>query len=215
MEVILLERMPNLGEFGNIVKVKDGYARNYLLPLGKAARATEASKHEFEQRKAQIQQQSDERKDEAEKLVPKVQDKFIILIKQAAEDGRLYGSVSSKEISDEVSAIAKSDFKRGQVVAFSPIKNLGVHVIKISLHPEVEVKVNVIVARSETEAQIAKKEFLNPTTVKATDANDGAETVTATAEVDTAETATAKKKKKKAVKLVKIDLKSEEESAAS
>ena len=217
MEVILLERASNLGNVGDLVKVRNGYARNYLLPLKKALRATEENKQEFEARRAHIEKENAEKKKAADKLAVKVEGQFVILIRQAGEDGRLYGSVSARDISAAASEVSSIEIKRGQVAQFNPIKALGVHTVKIDLHPEVSVSVHVTVARSNDEAEIAKKEFLSPAKKKA-DAEEAAaeasnENAAAEAEGETAE-GKHKKKKKKVAKVVDIDLNEEEESAA-
>ena len=211
MEVILLERAQNLGNVGDLVKVKNGYARNFLLPQKKALRATEDNKKEFEAKRATIEKENNDKKKEAEKLATKVEGQFLVLVRQAAEDGRLYGSVSAKDISDAASEVSSVEIKRGQVVQFNPIKALGVQTVKIALHPEVIVNVYVNVARSTGEAEIAKKEFLNPT-VKKTAEDEAAEAEATTAEA-AEEEGKHKKKKKKAVKVVDVELEEEAEEA--
>ncbi len=215
MEVILLERVHNLGNVGDLTKVKNGYARNFLIPFKKAIRATEESKVAFEAKRSELEKENAAKKKEAEKLSSKIHDKFLILIRQAAEDGRLYGSVSAKDIADGANEVADIAVKRSQVVNFLPIKYLGVHSIKIALHPEVEVNVFVNVARSNDEAEIAKKEFLNPTKKKTEgeENKEGADIL----ENQATEDGTPKKKKKKIHKVVDIEVKEEvsntEESA--
>lgn len=205
MEVILLERTQNLGNVGDLVKVKSGYARNYLIPQAKALRATEDNKSEFEAKRAQIEAENAEKKKEAEKLGAKLEGKFLVLIRQAGEDGRLYGSVSTRDIADLASEAVASEVKRSQVVQFAPVKALGVYAIKIALHGEVIVAVNVNVARSAGEAEIAKKEFLNPAKSKTEGESEASE---GTAEV--AEGEDKPKKKKKSAKIVDIELKDED-----
>jgi len=211
MEVILLERAPNLGNVGDLVKVKNGYARNFLFPKKRALRATDENKREFEAKRAQIEKENSEKKHEAEKLSGKVEGKFLVLIRQAAEDGRLYGSVSARDISDAASEVSSVEIKRGQVEQFSPIKLLGIYNVKISLHPEVVVSVNVNVARSDSEAEIAKKEFLVPKKNHEAEGEVNAEISLNAPEEDTK----SKKKKKKVAKIVDIELKDEDESAQS
>jgi len=210
MEVILLERNANLGNVGDLVKVKNGFGRNFLLPQGKALRATEQNKKEFEARKAQIEKENVDKKKEAEKSSSKVEGQFLVLIRQAGEDGRLYGSVSSKDISDSASSVSGLEIKRSQVVQFTPVKALGVYTIKISLHPEVVVSVHVNVARSTGEAEIAKKEFLNPAN-KETPA-DAVEVASETISEASEEDGKHKKSKKKSAKVVKVEL--EDDAAA-
>jgi len=151
MEVILLERVAKLGQIGDKVKVKDGFARNFLLPNGKALRATEANKKKFEGMKAQIEAQNLERKSEAEAAAKKIDGKSVILIRQAGETGQLYGSVSTRDIAD---ALTTDGFtvERRQIVLNAPIKVIGLHVLPVALHPEVEVKITVNVARTPDEA---------------------------------------------------------------
>lgn len=152
MDVILLERVAKLGQIGDTVKVKDGFARNFLLPNGKALRATEANKKKFEGMKAQIEAQNLERKQEAEAVAQKLDGKSVILVRQAGETGQLYGSVSTRDIAD---ALTKDGFtvERRQIVLNSPIKLIGLHALPVSLHPEVEVKITVNVARTPDEAE--------------------------------------------------------------
>ena len=151
MQVILLERVENLGAIGDEVKVRDGFARNYLLPQKKALRATDANRKVFEGRRAEIEARNAEAKAEAEKASGKVDGSSYVLIRQAGEAGQLYGSVSSRDIADE---IAKSGAKidRGAIVLDKPIKTIGVHDVRIRLHAEVYANVKVNVARSQDEA---------------------------------------------------------------
>ncbi len=208
MEVILLERAHNLGNVGDLVKVKNGYARNYLLPQKKALRATEENRNEFEARRSQIVKENNDKKKEAEIQAVKVEGQYVVLIRQAAEDGRLYGSVSARDIADTTSTTSSVEVKRGQVVQFSPIKALGIHTVKISLHPEVIVSVYVNVARSASEAEIAKKEFANPAKKPGeTDVETAAEIAP---EAVAEEGVKTKKKKKKATKIVDVELKDED-----
>jgi large subunit ribosomal protein L9 len=152
MDVILLERVAKLGQIGDTVKVKDGFARNFLLPNGKALRATEANKKKFEGMKAQIEAQNLERKNEAEAVAKKLEGKSVVLVRQAGETGQLYGSVSTRDIAE---ALTKDGFtvERRQIVLNAPIKLIGLHTLPVSLHPEVEVKITVNVARTPDEAE--------------------------------------------------------------
>lgn len=151
MEVILLERIGKLGQMGDTVTVKDGFARNYLLPQGKALRATEANKERFEKERATLEARNSELKKDAEGIAGKLDGQSFIVIRQAGDTGQLYGSVSTRDIAETITE-AGHQVARSQVQLDKPIKVLGIHAINISLHPEVNVSVNVNVARSEDEA---------------------------------------------------------------
>jgi large subunit ribosomal protein L9 len=152
MEVILLERVAKLGQIGDVVRVKDGFARNFLLPRKKALRATEANRKRFESQRVEIEARNLELKDEAKAIAEKLDGHSIVLIRQAGESGQLYGSVSPRDIAE---ALGQSRFKvsREQVVLNTPIKALGLHTVPVHLHPEVDVKITVNVARSAEEAE--------------------------------------------------------------
>jgi len=151
MQVILLERVENLGSIGDEVKVRDGFARNYLLPGKKALRATEANRKVFEAQRAQIEARNAEAKSAAEKASSKVDGASYVLIRQAGEAGQLYGSVSSRDIAEEiVKSGAKID--RSAVVLDKPIKTIGLYDVRVRLHAEVYANVKVNVARSQDEA---------------------------------------------------------------
>ena len=152
MQVILLERIGRLGQMGDVVKVKDGFARNYLLPQGKALRATADNKADFETRRVQLEANNLDRKKDAEAISGKLNGKQFITIRTAGDTGQLYGSVSPRDIA-EVIAAGGFTVDRRQVNLDKPIKTLGVHDVRVSLHPEVEVKVTVNVARSQDEAE--------------------------------------------------------------
>ncbi|MGE0845076.1 MAG: 50S ribosomal protein L9 [Flavobacteriaceae bacterium] len=152
MELILLERIPRLGQMGDTVRVKDGYARNFLLPQGKALRATDANKKRFEAERAQLEARNLEQRKEAEQVSGKLDGTAIVLIRQAGENGQLYGSVSARDIAEQLTADGFS-VNRGQVVLNQPIKSLGVAELTIRLHPEVEAAISVNVARSQDEAE--------------------------------------------------------------
>ena len=156
MEVILLERIETLGQMGDVVKVKPGYARNYLLPQKKALRATEDNRREFEEKRVQLKADNLDRRQDAEKVGAKLDGLSVTLIRQAGEAGQLYGSVRSHDIADCVKE-AGFDIDRRQVQLSYPIKTLGVHEVRIDLHPEVTVSVAANVARSEDEAKIQAK----------------------------------------------------------
>jgi large subunit ribosomal protein L9 len=161
MEVILLERIAKLGQMGDKVRVKDGFARNYLLPGGKALRATEANKKRFEGQRAQLEARNLELKAEAAAVAEKLEGQSFIIIRQAGETGQLYGSVSTRDIA-EAATTAGFSLSRNQVVLRLPIKTIGVHTIPIQLHPEVEVPISINVARSPEEAERqAKGEQIN------------------------------------------------------
>ncbi|MBB4093171.1 50S ribosomal protein L9 [Ochrobactrum pecoris] len=152
MDVILLERIGRLGQMGETVKVKDGYARNFLLPQGKALRANEANKKKFEGQRAQLEAQNLERKNEAEAVATKLNGESFIVVRSAGETGQLYGSVSTRDIADIITANGFT-LHRNQVELNHPIKTIGLHEVSISLHPEVQVQVSVNIARSTEEAE--------------------------------------------------------------
>ena len=151
MQVILLERIGRLGQMGDVVTVKDGFARNYLLPQGKALRATEANRKRFERERAQLEARDLELKSEAQTVSAKLDGQSFIVIRQAGDTGQLYGSVSTRDIA---TAVTEGGFsiERRQVMLDRPIKSLGLHDIRISLHAEVAPHVVVNVARSPDEA---------------------------------------------------------------
>ena len=153
MEVILLERVEKLGAIGDVVKVKDGFARNYLLPRKKALRANEANRKVFEANRAKIEEDNAARRSDAEKASKSVDGKTVQLIRQASNTGQLYGSVSARDIVDALEAEG-AHVTKSQVVLDRPIKAIGMHEIKVALHPEVSVTVKVNVARSPEEADL-------------------------------------------------------------
>ena len=150
MDVILLERVAKLGLMGEVVKVKPGFARNFLLPKKKALRATAANKAKFETQRAQLEANNLAQRQEAEKVAARMGDVSVLVIRQAGDSGQLYGSVSARDISDAVTA-AGYTVSRSQVALDIPIKALGTYPIQVALHPEVEVTVTVNVARSQEE----------------------------------------------------------------
>jgi large subunit ribosomal protein L9 len=152
MEVILLERIEKLGQMGDVVRVKDGYARNYLLPKAKALRATKANLARFETERVQLEARNLEMKKEAAAVGQKLDGKSFIIIRQAGDTGQLYGSVSTRDIADQVVA-GGTTIVRGQVILDRPIKALGLHPIRVSLHPEVAVTITINVARTVDEAE--------------------------------------------------------------
>jgi large subunit ribosomal protein L9 len=151
MQVILLERIGRLGQMGDVVTVKDGFARNYLLPQGKALRATEANRKRFERERAQLEARDLELKSEAQAVTAKLDGKSFVIIRQAGDTGQLYGSVSTRDIATAVTEAGFS-IERRQVMLDRPIKSLGLHEIRVSLHPEVVPHIVVNVARSPDEA---------------------------------------------------------------
>ena len=151
MQVILLQRIGRLGQMGDVVKVKDGFARNFLLPQGKALRASKDNQAEFEKRRVVLEANNLEHKKEAEAVSVKLTGKQFVTIRQAGDTGQLYGSVSTRDIADSVLA-GGFTVDRRQITLDKPIKTLGVHEVTVALHPEVLVKIGVNVARSEDEA---------------------------------------------------------------
>ena len=160
MQVILLERVEKLGQMGDVVKVKDGFARNYLLPKKKALRATEQNRTYFETQRVQLEANNLARKTDAEQVSGKLEGLSVVLIRQAGESGQLYGSVSSRDIADAVTAAGFS-VDRQQIVLGRPIKTLGLHPVRVMLHPEVGVTVTANVAQSAEAAEM-QKAGLNP-----------------------------------------------------
>ncbi len=152
MQVILLERIRSLGQMGDIVTVKNGYARNFLLPQGKALRATDANMAHFETQRAQLEAHNLEQKNEAAAVGERLDGEAFVAIRQAGDTGQLYGSVSTRDIAELVTA-GGFTIDRRQVALQQPIKELGLHEVEISLHPEVDVNVTVNVARTEDEAE--------------------------------------------------------------
>ena len=155
MDIILLERVEKLGAIGDVVTVKDGYARNFLLPNKKALRANAANRKVFEANRAKIESYNASRRDEAQKASGSVEGKQIILIRAASQTGQLYGSVSVKDIVDGLVA-QDAKVSKGMIVLERPIKTLGIFGVKVVLHPEVSVNVQVNVARSDDEAELQK-----------------------------------------------------------
>jgi large subunit ribosomal protein L9 len=152
MQVVLLERVEKLGQIGEVVKVKDGFARNYLLPQKKALRATKANLAFFETQRVQLEARNLEARKEAEQVGAKLKGKTFVLLRQAGDRGQLYGSVSPRDISDAVSAGGFS-ITRTQVPIDKAIKTIGMHEVSVVLHPEVRIPVTINVARTEDEAE--------------------------------------------------------------
>jgi large subunit ribosomal protein L9 len=152
MEVILLERVGKLGHMGDTVRVRDGFARNFLLPQGKALRATEANKKKFESQRAELEARNREMRVAAADESTKLDGKSFVIIRQAGETGQLYGSVSARDIAEALTA-AGYPTHRNHIALLHPIKTLGLHVTPVQLHPEVEAKVTINVARSQEQAE--------------------------------------------------------------
>ncbi len=152
VELILLQRIEKLGQMGEVVKVKPGYARNFLLPEKKALRANKANRAAFEGQRAQLEAQNLKRREEAERLSERMAGLSVVIVRQAGESGSLYGSVSARDISDAVTAAGLTT-NRNQIVLDQPIKSLGLTSVKLVLHPEVSLPITVNVARSTEEAE--------------------------------------------------------------
>lgn len=153
MEIILLERVAKLGQMGDVVSVKNGYARNFLLPQGKALRSSGKNRAEFEARRSELETRNLEMKGEAEKVAEKLANRGFLLIRSASDVGSLYGSVTTRDIADAAS-IEGVSVSRQQIGLERPIKSLGIHDVTVTLHPEVSAKIKVNVARTEAEAAL-------------------------------------------------------------
>jgi large subunit ribosomal protein L9 len=175
MQVILLERITKLGQMGDVVRVRDGFARNYLLPKGKALRATKENRARFEHMKVELEARNLELKSEAEKVGAKLDGQSFTVLRQAAETGQLYGSVSTRDLaaltSEKGFAVDRSQFALN-----APIKSIGVHAVPVLLHPEVEISISVTVARSVDEAErLARGEDITLVREEAAEAAEAAE----------------------------------------
>lgn len=155
MEIILLERVENLGQMGDIVSVKDGYARNFLFPRKKALRATDANKKQFEVQKAQLEAENLKKREEAQHVADRMGHTEVIILRQAGEMGQLYGSVNARDVADALNE-AGVKISRNQVSLKNPIKTLGLFEVAVVLRPEVVVSVTANVARSADEAEIQR-----------------------------------------------------------
>jgi large subunit ribosomal protein L9 len=153
MEVILLERVAKLGHMGDVVRVKDGYARNFLLPKGKALRATKDNKAKFEGMRAELEKRNVAARGDAQKVGATLDGKSFVVLRQASETGQLYGSVSARDIAALIGENGFSNVTRSQIALDAPIKSIGLHKVPVALHPEVEVTITVNVARSAEEAE--------------------------------------------------------------
>jgi large subunit ribosomal protein L9 len=179
MEVILLERVGKHGKMGDVVRVKDGFARNFLLPRGKALRATTENKARFESMRAELETRNQELKGTAGELAGKLDGRSYVVIRQASEAGQLFGSVTTRDIAGLLKADG-AEIERGQVALNAPIKAIGQYKVPLELHPEIEVAITVTVARSQDEAErIARGEDV---TVPRTEAEEEAAAAAATAE---------------------------------
>ncbi len=154
-QIILLERVENLGQMGDVVKVRPGYARNFLLPHGKALRATKDNIAQFEAQKKVLEANNAKRKAEAEAVAKKMDSLHVVIVRQASEGGHLYGSVTSRDIADAVAATGMK-VERSQVIVNQAFKTIGLFQVPVALHPEVKVDVTVNIARSEEEAKTQK-----------------------------------------------------------
>lgn len=175
MRIILTQNVPNLGSLGDEVAVKDGYARNFLLPQGKALRSTEENRKRFESQRVQLEARNLERKKEADGVAEKLNGQSFIVIRQAGETGQLYGSVTTRDL---IEVLGNGGFSvgRNQVELNQPIKTIGLHAVVIALHPEVEAEIAVNVARSEDEAgRQARGEDLTIFAEEADEEEEGAE----------------------------------------
>lgn len=193
MEVILTQRLPNLGNIGDTVTVKNGYARNYLLPQNKALRATKDNVAYFESKRAEIEKRNEDARKDAEKASKAIDGAVVTLIRQASDDGRLYGSVSARDIAGALREKGNEGIHRQHVALNVVIKEIGIYPVDIELHPEVKVGVKVVVARSESEAKEAlkgkapKKAEPKPAVEEeSSEAEDVAETAEATDEGESA-----------------------------
>lgn len=157
MQVILTERVERLGNIGDVVRVKDGFARNFLLPRKKAIRATEPNLKAFEARRAELEKVNNERKEAATKILDKVQGANVNLIRQASEEGRLYGSVTARDISEAATRVTKQEIHPDMIVLNSKFKTIGIYEVIVILHPDVKASISLNIARSEEEAKVAVK----------------------------------------------------------
>jgi large subunit ribosomal protein L9 len=191
MHVILLERVARLGQMGEVVRVKDGYARNFLLPRGKALRATDDNRTRFESMKSDLQARSQSLKAEANQIAEKLDGKNFTVIRQASESGQLFGSVSPRDL---VGLLAEGGFtvSRSQIALNAPIKMIGRHSVPLSLHPEIDTTIAIIVARNADEAgRIERGEDVTQLREEQTPEEEAAQAAESFFEPDAAESATA------------------------
>ena len=183
MQVILLERIEKLGQMGDVVNVKDGFARNFLVPHGKAMRATKANRADFDRRRVQLEAANLQRKEEATAAAGRIDGRGVVVLRQAGEGGQLYGSVNTRDIA--VAFVeAGISFDRRQVRLASPLKELGIHKVRVALHPEVLVTVQVNIARSPEEAEMQANPALATAAAEAEAAALAAEAAEAAAEAE-------------------------------
>lgn len=201
MEIILMQRVEKLGQMGDVVSVKPGYARNYLLPQGFAVRASKGNLAKFEAERAQLEAANLERKNEAQAVADKMEGTSVVIIRAASEAGQLYGSVTSRDIADAVTA-AGFTVTRSQVVVERPVKTLGIFEFRVRLHPEVDVTVTVNVAQSEEEAQ-----------AQADRVSRGEPAVMTAAEQDALEAAELAREQSAAIAAAAAEVEAEEEAA--
>jgi len=188
MQIILLERVEKLGGIGDVVTVKDGYARNYLLPQGKALRATKANLEYFEKQREELEKKNAEARAAAEKSAEKIEGAKLVLIRAAGEAGQLYGSVAPRDIAAAIGEEFGVEVNRNQVALLKPIKMIGLHDVTVRLHPEVSITVIANVARTEEEAELqAKGEILTGNAAEREEAREAAEAMLAEIEAAQAE----------------------------
>lgn len=190
MQIILLERVEKLGQMGDEVTVKPGYARNFLLPQSKAVRATEANRKRFEEQRAELEARNLERKSEAERVAEDLEGLSVTLIRAASDTGQLYGSVNARDIAEAVSAQG-INIARNQVVMERPVKTIGIFDFRIQLHPEVIVTIHINVAQSEEEAEAQAERHARGESVVVTEAERAAQDMAEEAERQAAEVAAA------------------------
>jgi large subunit ribosomal protein L9 len=190
MQIILLERVEKLGQMGDEVAVKPGYARNFLLPQGKAVRATEANRKRFESQRAELEARNLARRQDAERVAGDLEGLQVVLIRAASDTGQLYGSVNARDISDSVTEKGVK-ITRGQVMMEKPVKTIGMFDFRIQLHPEVIVTIQVNVAQSQDEAELQAERHARGETVVVTEAERAAIDMAEEAERQAAEVAQA------------------------
>ena len=166
MEVILIENIEKLGKVGDVVKVKDGYARNYLIPKKKVLRANKESLKVFDEKKSVIEAEEKKRKEKSEEIAKKIKDLEIIIIRNAAENGQLYGSVTSKDIVKEILLLNKIELLNEQINLKKTLKSIGVHEVEISVYTDLKIKILVIVAKTKELGLEQIKEFKSPKKIK-------------------------------------------------
>lgn len=190
MQIILLERVEKLGQMGDEVAVKPGYARNFLLPQGKAVRATEANRKRFESQRAELEARNLARRQEAERVAQDLEGLQVVLIRAASDTGQLYGSVNARDISESVTEKGVK-ITRGQVMMEKPVKTIGIFDFRIQLHPEVIVTIAVNVAQSQDEAELQAERYARGEAVVVTEAERAAIDMAEEAERQAAEVAAA------------------------